>query len=317
MKRKKFDWSKYGIFFAWIILVAGFTVCESSFLTINNILNILRQVSIVGISAVGMTFIILSGGMDLSIGSVIGVSAVLAALLSSSGLHPVLAALVSLMTGAVIGAFNGVLINEVGIAPMISGLGLMTALRGVAYIIANGQPVYGIPDSFKILGQGYFLGIPIPVIIMGIIFFGGWVVANKTVFGRCVYGIGGNTEATRLSGIRVKRIKYQIYILNGVLSALAGVILMSRTNSGQPKAGDGYEMDVITACVLGGISTSGGEGNFLSVIVGVVMMGTLTNGMVLMNVQEFYQWVVKGAVLILAVAIDVLAKRTRKSVRAA
>ena len=152
---------------------------------------------------------------------------------------------------------------------------------------------------------------------MGIIFFGGWVVANKTVFGRCVYGIGGNTEATRLSGIRVKRIKYQIYILNGVLSALAGVILMSRTNSGQPKAGDGYEMDVITACVLGGISTSGGEGNFLSVIVGVVMMGTLTNGMVLMNVQEFYQWVVKGAVLILAVAIDVLAKRTRKSVRAA
>lgn len=317
MKRKNFDWSKYGIFIAWIILVAGFTVCESSFLTINNILNILRQVSIVGISAVGMTFIILSGGMDLSIGSVIGVSAVLAALLSSNGLHPVLAALASLAIGAVIGAFNGVLINEVGIAPMISGLGLMTALRGVAYIIANGQPVYGIPNSFKILGQGYFLSIPIPVIIMGIIFFCGWIVANKTVFGRCVYGIGGNAEATRLSGIRVKGIKYQIYILNGILSALAGVILMSRTNSGQPKAGDGYEMDVITACVLGGISTSGGEGNFLSVIVGVVMMGTLTNGMVLMNVQEFYQWVVKGTVLILAVTIDVLAKKTRKSVKTA
>ena len=254
-------------------------------------------------------FVILTGGMDLSAGSVIGVSAVTGALLMSSGVDPLLTVSVSIVTGVVVGFVNAFFINEIGITPIIMTLGMMTLLRGVAYIICGGFPVYGIPREFLRIGQGHVSVIPIPVIIMAIVFCTGYFILNKTVFGRSVYGIGANAEASRLSGVNVKKNLYMIYMLAGALNALAGLILMARVNSGQPKAGDGYEMDIITSCVLGGISVRGGEGRIGGVIIGVLMMGTLTNGMILMNIPEFWQWVVKGSVLVLAVSIDALAKK--------
>ncbi|GHV72778.1 ribose ABC transporter permease [Spirochaetia bacterium] len=315
MGKRTIDWSRYGILFAWIILIIVFFIAEPTFLSGKNIFNILRQVAIVGVCSVGMTFIILTGGMDLSVGSVIGVSAVSGALLLSGGFPPIIAVCVSLLIGVLSGLINGVFINTFKIAPIIMTLGMMTALRGVAYIICGGRPVYGIPKGFLALGQGYIGIVPVPVIIMIIIFAGGYFILNKTSFGRTIYGIGGNVEASRLSGVNVQKNIYIIYMMAGALYSLAGLILLARVNSGQPKAGDGYEMDVITACILGGISVSGGEGRIVGVIIGVLMMGTLNNGMILMNIPEFWQWVVKGWVLILAVTIDQLAKRSRSGVK--
>lgn len=314
--KKKIDWSRYGILFALLILIIFFAVSESAFLNINNIFNILRQVSIVGICAVGMTFVILTGGMDLSVGSVLGVSAVSSAIIMSSGLNPLIAVVVAMAVGALTGFINAFFINRVEIAPIIMTLGMMTILRGVAYIISGGLPVYGIPQGYTFIGQGYITVIPVPVLFMIVAFVLGYFVLNRTVFGRSVYGIGGNPEASRLSGINVKKVIYQVYMMAGVLYSIAGLILLARVNSGQPKAGDGYEMDVITACVLGGISVSGGEGRMSGVIIGVLLMGTLANGMVILNVPEFWQWVVKGAVLILAVSMDKLALKSKLKVRA-
>ncbi|MFP3154682.1 ABC transporter permease [Lachnospiraceae bacterium ZAX-1] len=312
MKSKKIDFSRYGILFAWIALIIIFAICEPTFLKLSNIFNILRQVSIVGVCSVGMTFVIITGGMDLSVGAVIGVAAVLGAQLMGQAHVPIVIAVVLvLIGGGLAGAFNGFFINEIGIAPIIMTLGTMTALRGVAFLICGGIPVYDIPEPFLLVGQGYIGVVPIPVIIMLIAFIIGYIFLNKLPFGRSVYGIGGNVEAARLSGTNVKLVLYKVYILAGVLYALAGLILMSRVNSGQANSGEGYEMDVITGCVLGGISISGGEGKITGVIVGVLLMGTLSNGMVLMNVSEYWQKVVKGMVLILAVTLDKVVQRSK------
>jgi ribose/xylose/arabinose/galactoside ABC-type transport system permease subunit len=312
MKKKTIDWSRYGIVFAWIVLILIFFIAQRNFLSVRNIFNILRQVAIVGICSVGMTFIILTGGMDLSAGSVIGITSVAGALMMAGGMSPLLSVIMSLLIGAASGLINALFINSFGIAPIIMTLGMMTSLRGVAFIICGGLPVYKVPESYLFLGQGYIGGvIPIPVVIMIIVFSGGYFILNKTAFGRSVYGIGSNREASRLSGVNVKKHIYIIYTMAGAFYALAGMILLARVNSGQPRAGEGYEMDVITACILGGISVSGGEGRIGGVIIGVLMMGTLTNGMVIMNINEFWQRVVKGLVLIIAVVIDQLAKRSK------
>ena len=184
-------------------------------------------------------------------------------------------------------------------------------MRGVAFIISGGLPVFGFPSTFAKLGQGYLWIVPVPVIIMVVIFALGFLLLNSTRFGRYVYGVGGNEEATRLSGVGVKSIKYLVYAISGFLSGLAGIVLLSRINSGQPKAGTGYEMDVVTAVVLGGVSINGGEGKIGFVVVGVLIMGVLTNGMILMNINEYVQWVVKGLVLVAAVGFDRLSQQRK------
>ncbi len=312
--KRKIDLSRYGILLAWIALIVIFTICEPTFLNASNIFNILRQVSIVGVCSVGMTFVIITGGMDLSVGSVIGVSAVAGAMLLSHGVPIPLAFLIVLLIGAAAGVFNAFFINEIGIAPIIMTLGTMTTLRGVAFLLCGGFPVYGIPEEFLAIGQGYIGIVPVPVIIMAVVFAVGYLFLNKLAFGRSVYGIGGNEEAARLSGTNVKAVLYKVYIVAGVLYALAGLILMARVNSGQANSGEGYEMDVITGCVIGGISISGGEGKIIGVVIGVLLMGTLTNGMVLMNVSEYWQKVIKGLVLILAVTLDKLVQKSRNRI---
>lgn len=303
---------KYGVVVVLAVLISFFTVKTDVFLTPANLINVFRQVSIVGICAVGMTFVILTGGIDLSIGSIIAVSSVFAASLMKSGHGEVTSTIIALGAGVLIGLINGAMINELKISPLISTLGSMTVLRGIAYIITDGLPVHGFSKSYRFLGQGHISGVPVPVIIMAIVFVIGYIILNKTPFGRYVYGVGGNEEATMMSGVSVKKVKYMTYALSGLMAALAGVVLLSRINSGQPNAGIGYELDVVTAVVLGGISVNGGEGKLTGVLAGIFIMGILTNGMILMNINEYYQSVAKGLVLITAVGVDGFTKRNNK-----
>lgn len=296
--------AQYGIYLALLILVLVFTASSDVFLTGANLLNVLRQVSIIGICAVGLTFVLLTGGIDLSVGSVIGVAGMTCATLISMGSHPALGVAAALAFGLLAGLLAGFIINEAGIPPLITTLGLMTAFRGISYLIGGGLPVYGVPDGLKALGQGYVLGVPVPVILMAVTLLFGHVVLTHTRFGREVYGVGGNEEAARLSGVNVKRLKYKVYALSGTLAAFAGIVLMARVNSGQPKGGEGYELDIITAVVLGGVSIFGGVGRLTGVLAGVLIMGVLANGMILLNIDEYVQWVVKGSVLLAAVALD-------------
>ena len=304
--------SQYGIYVALLILLVFFSIASDVFLTSANLLNVLRQVSIIGICAVGLTFVLLTGGIDLSVGSVIGVSGMTCATLIAMGFPVSLAVIAALACGMTAGLLAGFIINEAGIPPLITTLGLMTTFRGVAYLIGDGLPVYGIPENLKYFGQGQLLGIPVPVILMAVTLLVGHVVLSHTKFGREVYGVGGNEEAARLSGVNVKRLKYKIYALSGTLAAFAGIVLMARVNSGQPKGGEGYELDIITAVVLGGVSIFGGVGKLTGVLAGVLIMGVLDNGMILLNLNEYIQWVVKGSVLLAAVALDQLIHRQGK-----
>lgn len=303
---------KYGILFILILLIIYFSLGSEYFLTGPNIINVLRQSAVNGIAAVGLTYIMLTGGIDLSIGAVIGLSSVVASsMMAKMNVNPLVSVFAALIIGMLIGLLNGVLINYVKIPALIATLGVMTSIRGLCYILTGGLPVYGFPKSFSFIGKGYISIIPVPVIIMTIVLIVGWFVLKKTTYGRYLYAIGGSREASRLSGINVDKTIVITYILGGFLSALAGVVELSRLSSGQPSAGDGFEMTVITSVVLGGISVSGGEGKFHGVIIGIFIMSVLANGLVMLNVYEFYQQLIRGVVLILAVGFDQISKRQK------
>lgn len=272
----------------------------------NNILNLLRQTSINALIAFGMTFIILTGGIDLSVGSILALSSALMAGMMVSGLDPILAILVGVLLGTLMGVINGILVSKGKMAPFIVTLATMTIFRGLTLVYTDGKPITGIGDSelFQMLGRGYFLGLPVPAVVMIIAFFILWFLLHKTSFGRKTYAIGGNEKASRISGIKVDRVKVAIYGLAGTMAAIAGAILTSRLNSAQPTAGQSYEMDAIAAVVLGGTSLSGGKGRLFGTLVGVLIIGTLNNGMNLLGVSSFYQQVVKGAVILVAVLLD-------------
>ena len=316
-KIKAVNWSDMGILIALAAMCIYFSFATSAFLSAVNITNIARQISIVGICAIGMTMVILTGGIDLSVGSLIGLSAVVGSVLMSNGVPMVIAVLLTLLVGVAVGMINAGCINLLKIPPMITTLGMMISIRGVVYILSGGMPVYGLPEAFKLLGQGSIGFIPVSVLFMIIVFVLAYLILNKTVFGRRIYGIGGDAEIARLSGVNVKGVITKIYCIEGFFAALAGMILMSRVNSGQPSAGDGYEMDVITAVVLGGVSVSGGEGKISKVIIGVIFMGVLANGMMMLNINEYWQRAVKGLVLLAAVAIDIRSRdRKERSLQA-
>ena len=306
--QKKIDFGKmlseYAIIVIFIVLFVVMSIFAPNFFTGNNMVNILRQVSISGICAVGMTFVMLTGGIDLSVGAILGVSGVLTAMMMLKGIPSLLASIIALALGVVIGGITGAIIHYIEIPPMIATLGTMTSLRGVAYLITGGTPVFGFDESYSKIGQGHVGVIPIPVIILAIVYVIGIFVLSKTKFSRYVYGIGGNQEVARLSGIKVARVKIAVYAISGFCSALAGLVMLGRVNSGQPRAGESYEMDVITAVVLGGVSLNGGVGNLSHVIFGVLIIGVLTNGMTMMAVDDYWQRVVKGLILLLAVSFD-------------
>ncbi|KOP82494.1 ABC transporter permease [Cytobacillus solani] len=297
---------KLGPLLGLVIITVILAIVSPSFLTMDNIFNVLRQVSINALIAFGMTFVILTGGIDLSVGSILALSSAVTAGLLASGMDPILAILIGLLAGAVMGAINGFIITKGKVAPFIATLATMTIFRGLTLVYTEGRPITGLSDSqvFELMGRGYLGWIPVPVIWMLISYCILYFILKKTTFGRKVYAIGGNEEASILSGIRVDKVKIWIYSITGTLSALAGIILTSRLNSAQPTAGASYELDAIAAVVLGGTSLSGGKGWIFGTLIGALIIGVLNNGLNLMNVSSFYQQVVKGGVILLAVLLD-------------
>jgi ribose transport system permease protein len=297
---------KFGPLLALIIVCIALAVMNPNFLTLSNSFDVMRQVSINAVIAFGMTLAILLGGIDLSVGSILAVSSVLAAMTMKSGHDAGLAAGIALLAGAAMGSLNGVVIAKGKVAPFIATLGTMTLLRGLALVLSNGSPISDFSSNFfAMLGDGYVARlIPVPVVLMLVMFAAFWFVLRRTVFGRHVYATGGNTEAATLSGVNTDRVQILVYTLSGAMAALAGVILTSRLDSAQPTAGAGYELDAITAVVLGGTSLAGGRGWIFGTLVGALLIGVLNNGLNLMGVSAFYQQVVKGVVILLAVLLD-------------
>ncbi|WP_286885066.1 ABC transporter permease subunit [Aneurinibacillus sp. UBA3580] len=296
---------KLGPFIGLVVISIILAVMSPDFLTLNNILNVLRQVSINALIAFGMTFVILTGGIDLSVGAILALAGALTAGLMASGMDAVLATLVGLLAGTIMGMVNGLLVAKGKVAPFIATLATMTIFRGLTLVYTEGRPITGFDsDMFTMLGAGYLFVIPVPVLWMLGCFAVLYFILKKTAFGRRVYAIGGNEEAAILSGIKVDRVKVYIYALTGFLSALAGIILTSRLNSAQANAGMGYELDAIAAVVLGGTSLSGGRGWIFGTLVGAMIIGVLNNGLNLLEVSSFYQQVVKGSVILLAVLLD-------------
>jgi ribose transport system permease protein len=303
---------QFGIYIVLLALMVFFSIASENFFVSNNLLNVARQVSMMGIAAVGFAFVLLLGGIDLSVGSLITlVNIVTAWLMVKAGLNPALAVVVALVLSAVVGFSNGWIIANLQMPPIIVTLAMMIIIEGVAYLICKGLPIYGFDKSFAVIGQGYVGLIPIPVIIMAVVMGLGMFILRKTYFGRYFYAVGGNEEAAELSGINVKRVKYLVYTLSGFFAGVAGVVILSRTNSGQVLSGKGFEFDVLTACVLGGVSVSGGFGKISNVLAGVLVLGVLSNGLVLLDVSQFIQMVIKGSVLLIAVALDCLQHRKK------
>jgi len=293
-------------FLGLFLIITIITILNPDFLSVSNLLNVLRQVSINAIIAFGMTFVILTGGIDLSVGSILALTGAVTAGMMAGGTDPILAMLLGLILGALLGAVNGVLIAKGNVAPFIATLATMTIYRGLTLVYTEGRPISGLGDSltFQMLGKGYFLGIPVPVVTMLISFGILYFILKKTTFGRRVYAVGGNEEASKLSGIKTGRIKIYVYSLTGFLSALAALILTSRLNSAQPTAGQMFELDAIAAVVLGGTSLTGGRGWIVGTLIGALIIGVLNNGLNLIGVSSFFQQVVKGLVILFAVLID-------------
>jgi ribose transport system permease protein len=286
------------------LIVIVLSIISEDFFTISNIFNVLRQISINALIAFGMTFVILTGGIDLSVGSILALSGALTAGMMAGGMDTTLAVLIGLLAGVAMGAVNGVLIAKGKVAPFIATLATMTVFRGLTLVYTEGKPITGLNDDFAMLGKGFFLEIPMPVIWMLLSFVILYFLLRHTTFGRHVYALGSNEEATKLSGISTTRVKLWVYSISGLFAALAGIILTSRLNSAQPTAGTAYELDAIAAVVLGGTSLSGGRGWIVGTLIGAMIIGVLDNGLNLLNVSSFYQQVVKGAVILIAVLLD-------------
>lgn len=298
--------SKLGPLIGLILLIIVVSILNPSFLAISNIFNVLRQVSISAIIAFGMTFVILTGGIDLSVGSTLALTGAVAASLLAGGTDPIVSMGITLILGLILGAFNGLIITKGKVAPFIATLATMTIYRGLTLVYTEGKPISGLGDhvSFQLFGKGYVLGIPVPVITMLISFCILAFILHKTTFGRRVYAVGGNEEAAKLSGINAGRVKIAVYAVSGFLAALSALILTSRLNSAQPTAGESYELDAIAAVVLGGTSLNGGKGWIFGTLIGALIIGVLNYGMNLIGVSSFWQQVVKGIVILLAVLLD-------------
>ena len=308
------DYLIYLVFIAICLILA---LATPNFFKPDNLMNIVRQSSFRAIVAVGMTFVILTAGIDLSVGGVIALSGVAGSLvLVHPGLPVPLAIALGIgagvAVGTALGAFNGLAITRFYLPPFIATLAMwFIAGRdgGLAFLITSGQPVFNLPPSFLFVGAGDVLGIPVPVIIMVVIVAAGHFALTRTTFGRYVYAVGGNEEAARLSGINVRRVLMTVYVISGMLSGLTGMILAGRLASGDPKTGVGQELDVIAAVVVGGTSLFGGRGTILGTVVGALIIGVLNNGLNLLNISSYWQPVVKGGVILVAVMIDQVTKK--------
>jgi len=304
---------QFGTLIGLVALCFVLWILTPYFLTVSNLLNVAEQTSINAIVAVGMTFVILSAGIDLSVGSIVALSGVILGMALRDGQPLVLALTVALAVGVVSGAVNGLLISHGDLPPFIVTLGTMSIARGAALLVTEGRPVSGFAASFRVLATGRVGFVPAPVIITAAVYLLAHLVLTRTTFGRYVYAIGGNEEATRLSGVAVRFHKAMIYAVSGLMSAVAAVILTARLNSAQPIAGMMYELDAIAATVIGGTSLMGGEGTLGGTLVGALIMGVLRNGLNLLGVSSFLQQIVIGGVIVVAVLLDTVLKRKHRA----
>jgi ribose transport system permease protein len=291
-----------------VLILVGIVISIFSpyFLTTNNLMGVFRSFSLVGIMSIGMMLVIITGGIDLSVGSVMGLSSLMTALAFQHGLGPLPAVLSGLCAGLMVGAFNGFLITWIQLPPFIATLGTLSIGRGLMYIITKGVPLTpDVPDSFTFIGQGYFGFVPVPVVIMLLLTVCFSILMRRTRFGRHVYATGGNEVAAQLSGVRTHRIKFTVYALSGLIAALAGVVSFSRFVSAEPASGFGAELDVIAAAAIGGASLSGGVGSVEGAIIGAALAGIITNGVVLLNIDTYAQQAITGCVILIAVSIDI------------
>lgn len=294
----------YGTILALVLLGMVLTFMSPVFLTVNNLLQVLLQASINLLIALGMTFVILTGGIDLSVGSTAALAGITVAGLMKAGVPWPVAILAALAVGLVVGMINGVLISKVRITPFIVTLGMLSVVRGLTLVVSDGRPIFGFPESFNRSLAGNLATVPMPVIIASVASLIAWLILHYTRLGEYTFAIGGNEEATRLSGVKVDRYKIAIYMIGSFFAALAGVVLTARLRSAEPIAATGYELDAIAATVMGGTSLLGGEGGVRGTIVGALIIATLRNGLNLLNVQAFYQQFAIGLVIILAVVLD-------------
>lgn len=307
MNKVKELFVRYGTVVSLFVLVAIVTIINPKFLTMYNILNIFRQVSIIGLIAFGMTFVIITGGIDLSVGATLGLTSMVLGLMIGKGTSDLVAIPVALLLGVIFGAINGILISKVKLQPFIATLATMTMFRGITMIISNGIPAMELTKKSHVLdffSQGLIFKIPFPMILFIAFLIILLFLLQNTVFGRGVYAVGGNEEAARLSSIPVTKVKTLVYVISGFMSALAGVVLTSRLSSAQPTAGTGFELDAIAAVVIGGTSLAGGKGKIFGTFLGVLIIGVLNNGLNIIGVSAFYQQFIKGLVILLAVILD-------------
>lgn len=304
---ERWDWrrffQRYGLFISFGLLCLALSLLSNRFLRVDNITNVLRQSTINGIISAGMMLVILTRGIDLSVGSLLALTAVVMADLMTQGTGWAAALLVGMGLGALLGLVSGALITRFRVPPFIATLGMMVFARGMALTYTEGRPVTGLDETFRFLGTGYLGPVPMPIVLALIVFGTIYVLLYHTRFGRYIYAVGDNEEAARLTGIGVKRYIGFVYATAGALAALAGTIEIARLNSAQPTLGVGYEFDAIAAVVVGGTSFEGGEGTLVGTVLGVLIIAVLNNGLNLLNVSSFYQDVVKGVVIALALLI--------------
>ena len=302
--------SKYKSLIGLVLLCIVITIVTPNFLSVSNITNVFTQVSVNAIIAIGMTFVILTGGIDLSVGSTLAISGAVGASIVKSTRNVFLAIIVAAVIGIAVGLINGLLVSKGKLQAFIVTLATMTIFRGATLVFTDGTPISKLPEAFLKIGNGKLGFMPIPVIITIIIAIIAVYALSQTRFGRYLYALGGNEDASRLSGINTDKIKTVVYVVSGFASAIAGVIITSRIGSASPNAGTGFELDAIAAVVIGGTSLAGGEGTITGTLIGALIIGVLNNGLNLMNVSPFYQSIVKGLVILIAVLLD---KKSRKN----
>lgn len=303
---------RYGLIFALVALSGLLSLLTPNFATAQNLLIVLRQISINGILAVGVTYVLLTGGVDLSLGSVVALTGVVAASFAHPGdYHLIVPVLMGLAVGMACGAVNGIIVSKGRVAPFIVTLGMLTVARGLALVLSGGRPVSNLSSAFTTIGGGTWMGIPIPVLILGLVSLVSHFFLLRTRPGRYVYAVGGNESAAYASGINVTVIKTMAYSVCGALAGLAGIVLASRITTGQPNAGIAYELDAIAAAVIGGTSLSGGTGKVAGTLLGALLMGIINNGLDLMNVSSYYQQIIKGVIIVGAVWADQRGRRRR------
>lgn len=312
MKKKEF-----GVFMVLVALIVFFSIASGQFRQAQNFFNIAKQIATVGIASVGFCFVLITGGIDLSVGYQISLDiVVVAVLMNTFNVHWTLSCLVGILLGTGIGLLNGLIITKTHVAPLIVTLSMMTILKGVSYLITGGLAIFKFNETFVQLGQGTVFGIiPISLLFLAAVIIIGAFILNKTVYGRYFYAIGNNEEAAKLCGVNVSKVRLMAYGLCGFFTSIGAILMLARLNSAQSSTGDGYEFNCLTACVVGGVSSNGGKGTVLGAFIGCLIVGVLENGLAILNVNEYVQEVIKGIVLLIAVVYDTMSIEKNEKVK--